>query len=93
MKPREKKLISRDWGTGKRSANAEVQMTQRNIKTIMAAIALIMASGVVQAAPYGQNYLSPPSHRLAYAVACEWVRDYRGKLWTAWKFRASKSSM
>ncbi|MGA9825530.1 MAG: hypothetical protein WBQ53_11925 [Methylocystis sp.] len=56
-------------------------MTQRNIKTIMAAIALIMASGVVQAAPYGQNYLSPPSHRLAYAVACEWVRDYRGNLY------------
>jgi len=59
-------------------------MTQRNIKIIMTAIALVapmMVPGFVQAAPYGQNYLSPPSHGLAYAVACEWVRDYRGNLY------------
>jgi hypothetical protein len=59
-------------------------MTQRNLKSIMAAFALVapmMVSGFVQAAPHGQNYLSPPGHRLAYAVACEWVRDYRGNLY------------
>jgi len=60
-------------------------MTQRNLKSIMAAFALVapmMVSGFVQAAaPYGQNYLSPPSRGLAYAVACEWVRDYRGNLY------------
>ena len=59
-------------------------MTQRKIKIIMTAIALVapmMVPGFVQAAPHGQNYLSPPSHGLAYAVACEWVRDYRGNLY------------
>jgi len=35
----------------------------------------------VQAAPHGQNYLSPPAGGLAYGVACEWVRDYRGNLY------------
>ena len=59
-------------------------MTQRNLKSIMAAFALVapmMVSGFVQAAPHGQNYLSPPGHRLAYGVVCEWVRDYRGHLY------------
>lgn len=62
-------------------------MTQRNIKTIMAAIALVapmMVSGLVQAAPYSRNYLSYPSHGFAIGVttvACEWVRDYWGKLY------------
>ena len=62
-------------------------MTQRKIKTIMAAFALgapMMVSGFVQAAPYSQNYLSTPSHGFAHGVtkvACEWVRDYRGNLY------------
>jgi hypothetical protein len=59
-------------------------MTQRNLKSIMAAFALgapMMVSGFAQAASYSQNYLSPPGHRLAYGVACEWVRDDRGNLY------------
>jgi hypothetical protein len=67
--------------------NAEVQMTQRNIKTIMAAVALsapMMVSGFAQAGASGQNQLSPPSHGFAYGVTnvdCEWVMDDRGNLY------------
>lgn len=62
-------------------------MTQRNIKIIMAAIALgapMMASGFVQAAPYSPRYLSPAGHGFANGVtnvACQWVRDYRGNVY------------
>ncbi len=62
-------------------------MTQRKITTIMAAIALsapMMASGFVQAAPYGHDYLSPRGHGFANGVTnvvCVWVRDFRGNIY------------
>lgn len=62
-------------------------MTQRNIKTIMAAFALgapMMVSGFAQAGAYNQSRLSPPSQGSAHGVTnveCEWVMDDRGNLY------------
>jgi hypothetical protein len=59
-------------------------MTQRNIKSIVAAIALgapMMIFGFVQVAPYSPDYLAPRSHGFANGVtnvACAWVTDDRG---------------
>ena len=58
-------------------------MTQRNIKIIMAAIALgapMMVSGFVKQRPivrvtYLPRATASPMH---HNVACQWVRDYRG---------------
>jgi hypothetical protein len=79
------------WDRGLRmarpSGNAEVQMTRRNIKTIMAAFALgapMMVSGLAQAKACDQNLLTPADHFFAYGVAnvdCEWVMDERGNLY------------
>lgn len=66
---------------------AEVRMTQPNIKTIIAAIALcapLMVPGFAQAGASSQSRSSPPSHDCANVVTkvdCEWALDDRGNLY------------
>ena len=60
-------------------------MTQRNINTIIAALALgapMVLFSTTQAGAYGQSFLSPSTHSFARLtnVACQWVRNENGEV-------------